>query len=687
MIVAIERTKFTYLYKYNQIRVDINQLIDKSTDVLKGMLTNDLNRLIQLFNVAIPLFEQDHEIILLEIDKSKMNLQNGISISFDSISCIYPLSKTGQQLLEGKINEDFIVESPLFEKVVEALKLERSLDFRRKASRRLVDFFELERELDDEIISLIESSVKKNLLNKTEHQELNSYLDHLISYNKTPSYIPDGNIEHICKIGVIAVKSMGRAEEVFTNGPFYKLSVKYKHKINSPSYLTSYSGFYSIIDLEFKSSIENLVDIISKDFSGFNIFKVSYFFLAFKSFLNKHDNNIVLLKNDINSLIFDDRTSAAMVLVLIGYSFSFENLYNGIHVLANAPLLKNSSSTNHPLYIENKLNEKKRDGKRLQKNKEITRNEEKERLDHQKKEVLDDKANLNTKDELNSINSEGIKKDDISESILLHEKSDSTQNELKTDYSQFETIDNNEVKINNDNVNLKEKNEQEIIDQMQSGFANNEMNTDLSVDFEAKNEKEIHNEISEVNNYKNIEDSSTTSALHLNESIKETNEASDSKDALLDNSIDLGSSNQSKKTSKETKAKTEKPTRKTVDKLNDQAESSDSPDIVTDQMGKPEEQSTEVNDIQNSSKGNRVITVQVFEELFLTEFLNSKYENKEKIELWLGLMRNFFPEKNEIISYKKLNSQFQIDKYSIDKMFDSESEIKKLKEFFKNYNQ
>jgi hypothetical protein len=69
MIVAIERTKFTYLYKYNQIRVDINQLIDKSTNDLKGCLTNDLNSLIQLFNKALPLFEQDHEIILLEIDK------------------------------------------------------------------------------------------------------------------------------------------------------------------------------------------------------------------------------------------------------------------------------------------------------------------------------------------------------------------------------------------------------------------------------------------------------------------------------------------------------------------------------------------------------------------------------------------------------------------------------------------
>ncbi|MBL0080682.1 MAG: hypothetical protein IPP53_16730 [Bacteroidetes bacterium] len=72
MIVAIERTKFTYLYKYNQIRVDINQLIDKSTNELKDMLNNDLNNLIQLFNKALPLFEQDHEIILLEIDRVKL---------------------------------------------------------------------------------------------------------------------------------------------------------------------------------------------------------------------------------------------------------------------------------------------------------------------------------------------------------------------------------------------------------------------------------------------------------------------------------------------------------------------------------------------------------------------------------------------------------------------------------------
>ena len=112
-----------------------------------------------------------------------------------------------------------------------------------------------------------------------------------------------------------------------------------------------------------------------------------------------------------------------------------------------------------------------------------------------------------------------------------------------------------------------------------------------------------------------------------------------------------------------------------------------SPEIAPSENDDSIVQNSEVYAEQNPTVKSNVITIQIFEEAFLTDYLNSKYENKEKIKLWDELMRNFFPEKNEIISYKKLNSQFQIDKYYIDKMFDSESEIKKLKDFFKNYNQ
>ncbi len=344
MIVAIERTKFTYLYKYNQIRVDINQLIDKSTSVLKALLNNDLNKLIKLLNTAIPLFEQDHEIILLEIDKSKINLRNGILISFDSIHCIYPLTKTGRQLLDGKINDDFILEPPVFENAIEALRIKRSMAFRRATSTKLLIHYNLDELLKKSMLMSIESSVEKNLLEKSKPQVFSTFLDQLIGYNKNPSYIPDGNIEYLCKIGVIAIKYLGKEEEIFTNGPFYESSIKYKSKINSPSYLTSYLDFNSIADIELKSSIKKMEDIISKDFSEVDMFKVSYFFLAFKSFLNKHDNNIELLNSEIEALIENDKQSASFVLAMLGYTFSIESIYEGLHRILNAPLLKSTHS-------------------------------------------------------------------------------------------------------------------------------------------------------------------------------------------------------------------------------------------------------------------------------------------------------------------------------------------------------
>lgn len=342
MIVAIERSKFTYLYKYNQIRVDINQIIDQPLENLKWMLQSDFNELLKLFNKAIPLFEQDHEIILLEVEKSKIEFHDGILISFDSILCIYPLTIIGSKLLEGKISYDFFVELPVFEKCVESLKIIRSMVFRKSASEKLLVHFKLSELLNKELLSVIEESVNKNLLDKSEPQVFTSFLDHLIGYNKTPSYIPDGNIEYICKIGAIAIKYLGKPEEVFTNGPFYKSSLKYKSKINNNSYLDSYLDFITIPDSELKKSYEKMVELISKDYKGVDIFKVSYFFLAFKSFVNKNDNNIEAIKNEIDTLINEDRNTATFVLSLLGYTFSMENIYEGIHRLSNAPLLKST---------------------------------------------------------------------------------------------------------------------------------------------------------------------------------------------------------------------------------------------------------------------------------------------------------------------------------------------------------
>lgn len=324
--------------------MDINQLIDLTIEEMMLMIQSDIHQIVHLFNKTLPLFEQDHEVLLLYIDKSNIKIHNGIIISFDSILGIYPLTRIANQLLEGKINDDFIVQLPIFESVIESLKITRSMEFRRNCSEKLLTNFNIQSVLDKEMISNIESAVKKNLLGKNQSQEFTNFLDYLVSYNKTPSYIPDGNIEHISKIGAIAIKYIGKQEEVFTNGPFYKSSLKHKNEINSKSYLTSYKNFISINDNELRSSCDKMVEIISKDFKNIDIFKISYFFLAFKSYLNKNDNNIEGLYYEIQELIKIDRDTAAFVISLVGYTYSIETLYEGLHRLSKAPILKSIST-------------------------------------------------------------------------------------------------------------------------------------------------------------------------------------------------------------------------------------------------------------------------------------------------------------------------------------------------------
>jgi hypothetical protein len=640
MILAIERTKFTYLYKYSQIRVDVNQLIDKSTDALKGMLSNDLIRLIELFDKAMPLFEQDHEIILLEIEKSKMNIQNGILISFDSIQCIYPLTDIGLKLLDGKISEDFILEQPVFEIVIEAIKINRSMDFRKSAAAKLLEHYDLVQYIKKDTILSIESSVEKNLLDKVKPQIFDTFLDHLIAYNKTPSYIPEGNIEHICKIGVIAIKYLGKAEEVFTNGHFYKSSIKYKSKINSPSYLKSYSDFNSIVDVELKSSIEKMVDIISKEYSGVDVFKVSYFFLAFKSFLNKHDNNVELLNNDIEDLIYDDKQSAAFVLAMLGFTYSIESIYEGLHRISNAPLLKSTRSK-----LNTEVENRKRVESAIEKQKQHEKELENERISME----IQSHTSIN---ELQSSSTPNISENKIDEIEIG-----------KT--IELDLFDNSEVATLDDLKDSDDltKNENENSDQQESNPELSEPSTEYQ---NSKNNELINNNEIEGTELDKKAEIIATSNNQKNDEIN---------NLVKDPVIPL------KKSKKGNLPKTP------VKKINPSMSNSASPEIAPSETDDLVVQNSEDDGEQNPTVKSNVITIQIFEEVFLTDYLNSKYENKEKIELWTKFMEKIFPDKTELISFGKLENQFKYEPFSRKAMFDSESEIKKLKEFFKNYNQ
>jgi len=342
MIVAIERSKFIYLYKYNEISIDTNQVIDLSVEKIIKSIKEFNQNLINDFDRILPIFEQDHEVILLEIDKNHILIEGKLNIFFRAILSIYPLTNIGSQLLQGKINDNFIINEPVFEEIIEEVKIKRTLKNRKLAANNILNLFSLN--IDNQKFNLIEESLERILLSKNNNNKFTSYLDYLLSYNKTPSNIPDGNVEFLCKIGVIVLNYLQKDEVNFFKGPYYKSCLNFSSEINEGSIFNSYLTFIEIKDNDFTLSLDKLKSNIDIDIPKVDVFKASYFFIAYKAFLNKNDKNIELLKKEIEQLIFDDETTAAFVLAMIGYAFSFELLYESLHSLNNAPLIKKSSN-------------------------------------------------------------------------------------------------------------------------------------------------------------------------------------------------------------------------------------------------------------------------------------------------------------------------------------------------------
>lgn len=360
MIIAIERSKFIYLYKYNEISVDANQIIDLSVEKIIKSLKDNNQKIINDFDRILPIFEQDHEVILLEIDKNNISVGSEIVIYFKAVLSIYPLTNIGSQLLQGKINDNFIINNPVFENIIEEVKIIRTLENRKLAVKNILELFSLN--IDSQQVILIDQVLKRILLSTNSTNNFNSYLDYLISYNKTPSNIPDGNVEFLCKIGVIVFNYLQKEEANFYKGPFYKSCLNYSNEINIGNIFNSYSTFIDIQDNELLSSLEKLKSNININIPNIDIFKASYFFLAYKAFLNKNDKNIELLKTEIDQLIFDDEQTAAFTLAMIGYVFSFELLYESLHTLNKSPLIRtslNQSFLHNTLVVDTKKKVKK----------------------------------------------------------------------------------------------------------------------------------------------------------------------------------------------------------------------------------------------------------------------------------------------------------------------------------------
>lgn len=337
MIAAIERFVFNYLYKYDSVSIDIERIIDINEDDLRNHLAKLSDTIEKEFDRILPVFEQDHEVILVEIDRNLVKIHGKVIITFKSILAVYPLTEMGRQLLSGKLNDDFKISPPKFAQVIEKIKIERSLKNRQNAAKRIFSVFEIKEFPNPDFVKEVKQAITSFL--SRDNSVKKSFLYHLITFDKTPSFLPPGNAEFFAKVGLIALNAIGKDEDVFKNGPYYKACVTYKAILNTTTASSGLKKYFELPDEDLKSSHKKMVELISENHKELEIFKIAYFFLAMKSYLQKHDNNLVLIYNNIIEELEQDRTTALHVLYLIGYTFSFEQLYEGLHTLDRAPLL------------------------------------------------------------------------------------------------------------------------------------------------------------------------------------------------------------------------------------------------------------------------------------------------------------------------------------------------------------
>lgn len=700
MLIAIDRSSFNYIFKYNSLTISKSQILDLSKEILESETNKNSSFIVSEFDRILPIFELDHEVLLLEVQKSKLEFDGEINLPFGSILKVYPLTERAKNLLSGKLNQSIEISAPIFEGVIEQVKLIRSINSRKLLFNKLTKICLIQENPNPVFSQKVQSIVE--LLLKSQSVG-NSYLANLIQYNYNPNEISSGNIEFLEKIGIIAWITTKSSSDGYTTSNYFKRCEEFKSKINEGNYVAGLKTYLDIIENlspEFKISHDRIKEINNEDQIEIDLFKVSYYFLAIKTKLNKNNSNLLELFEDLIRDIHADPVTMSHVLYLIAYSFSFEQLYESIHILERSPLLESKTIVKESKTIFSDLENEKI---KLKKDEE-----ERIRIEGEKQQKADDEERIRIEDEKQQ------KADEEDERIRLikeeygkeEEDRDRLEEEKPRHTKEGIELENERMSIENQNHESEDKKDEielgktvelTIIDNIEISTDDklNEPELISPTNFESENviENEGDSAVSEPSaNYKNpdihdldynsdkIKDIESQNPVEIIE-IKE-----DNSDQIIP-STNGQNDTESKHLEVTSAASEEKPKKRKISKKQEKEiisskETSSSLETIPLDNENSENRNSEINIEKESSDESREITVQIFEDEFLMK--NFK-ENQEKLKIWADFIDRVFPDKNEIISFKKLKSKFKIKPYSNEQVLGSPGEIEKI-EFFFNKN-
>ena len=325
MILLLERDQFLKLFKFGEIKIPVSRFID-GFDAENGK--SEIS--VDLLDSKMPLFEQDHEVLILEIPKESLTIVTDISIKLSNVRKIYPLTEEANRYLIGRMHPKIVIQKPIFEQLVQEIKIIRDINLRIKAWDSLARLFKIEKSFTLDYSKEIEEGIRSRLgqNGKNKHKQ---YLHNLICFNRNPVY-PQGNVEFLMKAGSVFVQMKGGNESDYERGPFYT------YIVNNATKLSKMSLQEAISTLKSSSEFKPLSDELSKQYPRLDAFTVGVWHLYFADVLNKNSCDLSKIKNHIDVLKVQNQNETAVVLQMIGLLFSFDNLYASFYELNSIPI-------------------------------------------------------------------------------------------------------------------------------------------------------------------------------------------------------------------------------------------------------------------------------------------------------------------------------------------------------------
>lgn len=353
MLLLLERDQFIKLFKFGEIKISVNRFID-GYDVIDEKSTIP----VELLDAKMPLFEQDHEVLILEIPKENVTIGTDISVKIRHIRKIYPLSEEASKYLIGKMHPLIVIQKPVFENQVNEVKKNRDFSLRIKAWESLASIFQIQKGLVKDYYMEIVDGIKARI-NSTKKGNHKKYLHHLICFNRNPIY-PQGNVEYLFKAGSVFVQMKDGTESDFERGPYYK------YLEDSVSEYSTLNLIQCISFIKKRNESKALIDELTKQYPKIDAFTVGVCYLYFRDILNKSNYDLEKIKEGVEILKKDKPIEIAIILQMIGMLFNFDNLYSSLYELKPIPIFKketelNISEQNKTLKIDKQVLEAKSD--------------------------------------------------------------------------------------------------------------------------------------------------------------------------------------------------------------------------------------------------------------------------------------------------------------------------------------